>query len=45
MSLERELGKRADSKCELCGSVEHLQVHTLAPIKDESLDKSLLACK
>jgi protein PhnA len=45
MSLERELGKRAGSKCELCGSVEHLQVHTLAPIKDESVDKSLLACK
>ncbi|MFT5846602.1 MAG: protein PhnA [Psychroserpens sp.] len=45
MSLERELGKRADSKCELCGRVEHLKVHTLAPIKDESLNKSLLACK
>jgi len=45
MSLERELSKRANSKCELCGSIEHLQVHTLAPIKDESLNKSLLACK
>ncbi|MFT5243702.1 MAG: protein PhnA [Glaciecola sp.] len=45
MSLERELSKRAGSKCELCGSLEHLQVHTLAPIKDESLNKSLLACK
>jgi len=45
MSLERELKKRADDKCELCGSVDHLEIHTVAPIKDESLDKSLLACK
>ncbi|WP_033959968.1 PhnA domain-containing protein [Psychroserpens jangbogonensis] len=45
MSLERELNKRADSKCELCGNDEHLKVYTLAPIKDESLNKSILACK
>ena len=45
MSLERELNKRADSKCELCGNDEHLEVYTLAPIKDESLNKSILACK
>ncbi|MEH6534995.1 MAG: PhnA domain-containing protein [Psychroserpens sp.] len=45
MSLERELNKRADSKCELCGNDEHLEVYTLAPTKDESLNKSLLGCK
>jgi protein PhnA len=45
MSIERELKKRAGDKCELCGSIEHLEIHTVAPIKDESLDKSLLACK
>ena len=45
MSIDRELKKRADNKCELCGNDEHLETHTLAPIKDESLDKSLLACK
>ncbi|RKE98455.1 PhnA domain-containing protein [Ichthyenterobacterium magnum] len=45
MSLERELKKRADHKCELCSNDEHLQVYTLAPAKEESLDKSLLACK
>jgi protein PhnA len=45
MSLERELNKRANNKCELCTSDEHLQTHTLAPIKDGSLNKSIIACK
>ncbi|WP_396602992.1 PhnA domain-containing protein [Algibacter sp. R77976] len=45
MSLERELYKRADNKCELCGNDEHLQIHTLLPQKDETLSKSLVACK
>lgn len=45
MSIERELKKRAEGKCELCSSVDHLEIHTVAPIKDESLYKSLLACK
>ena len=45
MSLERELYKRADNKCELCAADEHLQVYTLAPQKDPNLIKSLVACK
>ncbi|GAA4939658.1 alkylphosphonate utilization protein [Algibacter agarivorans] len=45
MSLDRELYKRADNKCELCANEEHLQIHTLAPQKDETLTKSLVACK
>ncbi len=45
MSLERELKKRAENKCELCISDEHLQIYTLAPHKDEDLKKSLVACK
>ncbi len=45
MSLERELYKRADNKCELCTNDEHLQVYTLAPHKDQNLNKSLVACK
>ena len=45
MSLERELYKRADNKCELCTNDEHLEVHTLAPQKDENLKKSLIVCK
>ena len=45
MSLERELQKRADGKCELCQNQEHLQLHTLAPRKDQSLIETLTACK
>jgi len=45
MSLDRELYKRADNKCELCANEEHLQIYTLAPQKDETLKKSLVACK
>ncbi|WP_034062502.1 PhnA domain-containing protein [Lacinutrix jangbogonensis] len=45
MSLERELNKRADGKCELCQNEEHLQLHTLAPRKDQSLKETLTACK
>ncbi len=45
MSLERELYKRANNKCELCGNDEHIQIHTLAPHKDQNINKSLIACK
>lgn len=45
MSLERELYKRADNKCELCAIDEDLQVYTLAPQKDIDIKKSLVACK
>ena len=31
MSLERDLKKRSDSKCELCGSVDDLKVYQLHP--------------
>lgn len=45
MSLERELYKRADNKCELCANDAHLQVYTLAPHKDQNINKSLVVCK
>lgn len=45
MSLDRELNKRADNKCELCGNIEHLEIHTLEPAKDKSLKHSLTVCK
>jgi len=45
MSLERLLKKRSNGCCELCGSVEHVQIYTLKPSKDMSLDRSLTACK
>ena len=40
MSLERDLKKRADNKCELCSNDEHLEIYTLAPHKDLNLKKS-----
>ena len=45
MSIERELKKRSNSKCELCGNGDDLQVHVLAPSKAESLDKAIYVCK
>lgn len=45
MSLERELQKRANGKCELCNGEEHLQLYTLAPTKDKSLNRTLTSCK
>jgi protein PhnA len=44
MSLERELKKRSDNKCELCSNEENLQVYNLPPSKTESLDKAIMAC-
>ena len=44
MSLERELKKRSDSKCELCTNEENLQVYILPPSKKESLDTTVYAC-
>ena len=45
MNLERELNKRANSICELCSANEHIEIYTLAPAKEKSLNKSLTACK
>ena len=45
MSLERELKKRSNTICELCSSDENLQVFTVPPSKDESLENSLMVCK
>jgi len=44
MSLERELKKRSDSKCELCTSEENLKVYVIPPAKTENLNKALMAC-
>ncbi|MBQ0768256.1 MAG: PhnA domain-containing protein [Bizionia sp.] len=45
MSLERELNKRADNKCELCTNIEQLEIYTLEPAKDKSLKHALTVCK
>ncbi len=44
MSLERELKKRSDSKCELCTNEENLQVYILPPSKKETLETAVYAC-
>lgn len=45
MSLDRELKKRSNSKCELCSSEENLQVYIIPPSKSQSLDKAIMICK
>jgi protein PhnA len=44
MSLERELSKRSDSKCELCGAAENLKIYEVLPIKKGGIDESIMAC-
>lgn len=44
MSIERELKKRSDSKCELCTGTENLKVYEVLPTKKGGLDESILAC-
>ncbi|PWJ40162.1 PhnA domain-containing protein [Sediminitomix flava] len=44
MSIEKELRARSGSKCELCGSEEHLQVYNVPPVLGESVEKSALVC-
>lgn len=45
MSLERELNKRSNSKCELCGATENLKVYTVLPTQKGGIDESIFACK
>ena len=45
MSLERELNKRSNSKCELCTATENLKEYIVLPTKKGGLDESILACK
>lgn len=44
MSLESDLNKRSDSKCELCGSENGVVPFTVAP-KEDSLEGSINTCK
>ncbi|MFA9391894.1 MAG: PhnA domain-containing protein [Prolixibacteraceae bacterium] len=44
MSIEKELSKRSNSKCELCGSSDELKVHAIAPVNTGSADQSVLLC-
>lgn len=44
MSVERELQARSESKCELCGATEDLNVYEIPPNSDSSAEQSLLIC-
>ncbi|MFE3847598.1 PhnA domain-containing protein [Flavobacterium sp. LB3P45] len=44
MSVEKELNKRSESKCELCGATENLKVYEVLPTKKGGIDESILAC-
>ena len=43
MNLERDIKKRSDSKCELCGSVDDLTVYLVPPTKEE-IDYAAMIC-
>lgn len=45
MSLERELKKRSNDCCELCGATENLKEHNILPTIKGGLDESIYACK
>ncbi len=47
MSIEREVKKRAEEKCELCGQGEHLEIYVVpkTPEYIEGVDSAVLACK
>lgn len=46
MSLEREVKKRAENKCEFCGSQENLSVYEVpnSPAHKEDSEKNVLVC-
>lgn len=44
MSLDRELHKRANAVCELCGSDDNLSVYEIPPVFESSADKAVLLC-
>lgn len=44
MSIERELNKRSESKCELCAATENLKVYQVLPTHKGGIDESILTC-
>ena len=44
MSVEREVKKRADNKCELCTANEHLSVYEVPATPKNGPESSILAC-
>lgn len=44
MNLERELNKRSNGTCELCGATENLKQFDVLPTRKGDLDESIFAC-
>lgn len=44
MSVERELQKRSNSKCELCTSEEQLKMYLVAPKSERNIDHCVYIC-
>ena len=44
MSIERDLHKRSNSKCELCSNTENLKIYEVQPTKNGGIDERLMAC-
>ena len=44
MTIESQLISRAQKKCELCGSDKNLSAYNIPPVKNASLENSILAC-
>lgn len=45
MSLDQDLMQRADSKCELCGSKDNLEIYEVPPLSTASVDTAILTCE
>lgn len=45
MSFEKELLKRSNNNCEICKATENLQSFEVAPLKKNSVDEHIFACK
>lgn len=44
MSISRELNKRSEAKCELCGNEENLSAYIVAPKSGENLEEQISTC-
>lgn len=44
MSIEQDLRTRSESKCELCGATEDLDIYIVTPKSGDSADEAIFAC-
>jgi protein PhnA len=45
MSIEKDLQKRSESKCEICSSTDNLSVYEVQPNPNGSADQAVYACE